>query len=228
MAVKFLFTIIFSEAKMNWFTSSFGSSIGKKLLMALTGLCFVLFLVVHLAGNLTLYGGGDLFNSYAEHLHSLGFLINISEFGLLFFALIHIITGTVLFLENLKARPVRYAVNKTGGGRTIGSFSMPYTGLFMLFFIITHLLNFHFVDKTNTTIYDIVTNAFSNPLYVMFYVASMVVVAIHISHGFWSLFQTIGFEHPKYTPLITGLSTVLSIVFGVGFGFIPIYISFIV
>ncbi|MDM8515470.1 succinate dehydrogenase cytochrome b subunit [Desulfobacterales bacterium HSG16] len=213
---------------MNWFTSSFGSSIGKKLLMALTGLCFVLFLVVHLAGNLTLYGGGDLFNSYAEHLHSLGFLINISEFGLLFFALIHIITGTFLFLENLKARPVRYAVNKTGGGRTIGSFSMPYTGLFMLIFIITHLLNFHFVDKTNTTIYDIVTNAFSNPLYVMFYVASMVVVAIHISHGFWSLFQTIGFEHPKYTPFITGLSTVLSIVFGVGFGFIPIYISFIV
>lgn len=210
---------------MNWISDTLGSSIGKKLLMAITGLGFIGFLTGHLGGNLTIYGGKDAFNSYAEHLHSLGILVNIAEIGLLLFAAIHITVGLYLFLQNRKARPVRYAVDKSAGGRTLGSVTMPYTGILMLLFIIFHLMNFHFVDKTHTTIFEIVSNKFADPFYVLFYVAAMIVVAVHVSHGFWSAFQTIGASHPKYMPILQFLGIAFSIIVGVGFGFIPIYIS---
>ena len=211
---------------MQWIVDFFGSSVGKKILMALTGFCFIGFLTGHLIGNLTLYGGRDAFNAYAEHLHALGPVITVTEIGLLTMAVIHVFTGLLLFLQNLKARPVRYVVNKNGGGRTISSRLMPYTGFVILLFLIYHLLQFHFVDKTFTTIYDIVSLAFANVLNMSFYIAAMVVVALHIRHGFWSLFQTLGANHPKYMPIIMGGSLVFSLVFGIGFGFLPVYVSF--
>jgi succinate dehydrogenase / fumarate reductase cytochrome b subunit len=211
---------------MHWITVFFGSSIGKKLLMAFTGLCFISFLSVHLAGNLTLYGGMNLFNAYADHLHALGPLILFAEWGLLILAVVHILTGTILFFQNLGARPNRYVVNKQAGGRTLSSITMPYTGFLILLFVIFHLLNFHFVDRTHTTIYQIVSTAFQHPLYVFLYIAAMIVVALHIRHGFWSLFQTFGANHPKYMPIVMAASIVLSFVFGIGFGFLPIYLSF--
>ena len=211
---------------MQWIVDFFGSSVGKKLLMALTGFCFIGFLTGHLIGNLTLYGGRDAFNAYAEHLHALGPVITAVELGLLTLAVIHVFTGMLLFLQNLKARPVRYVVNKSGGGRTISSRLMPYTGFAILLFLIYHLLQFHFVDKTFTTIYDIVSLAFANVLNITFYIAAMVVVALHIRHGFWSLFQTLGANHPKYMPIIMGASLVFSLIFGIGFGFLPVYVSF--
>ena len=211
---------------MQWFFDFFGSSVGKKLLMALTGFCFIGFLTGHLLGNLTLYGGRDAFNAYAEHLHALGPVITVAEWGLLTLAIIHVFTGLLLFLQNLKARPVRYVVNKNGGGRTISSTLMPYTGFAILMFLIYHLLQFHFVDKTFTTIYDIVSVAFGNVLNLSFYIAAMVVVALHVRHGFWSLFQTLGANHPKYMPIIMGGSLVFSLIFGIGFGFLPVYVSF--
>jgi len=212
---------------MNWLTDTFATSIGKKLMMAITGSCFCCFLLGHLAGNLTIYGGKDSFNAYAEHLHSLGLLINIAETGLLIFAAVHILTGLYLFYQNLKARPVRYIVNKRAGGRTIGSSTMPYTGFIILAFVIFHLNNFHFVDKTNTTISQIVSSAFSNPVYTAIYIIAMIVVAIHVSHGFWSAFQTIGANHVKYMPFIMMLSILFGLVIGIGFGFIPVYILLI-
>ena len=210
---------------MQWTVDFFGSSVGKKLLMALTGFCFVGFLTGHLIGNLTLYGGRDAFNAYAEHLHALGPVITAVELGLLTLAAIHIFTGMLLFLQNLKARPVRYVVNKNGGGRTISSRLLPYTGFALLVFLIYHMLQFHFVDKSFTTIYDIVSLAFANVLNITFYIAAMVVVALHIRHGFWSLFQTLGANHPKYMPIVMGASLVFSLIFGIGFGFLPVYVS---
>ncbi len=210
---------------MSWLINTFGTSVGKKLLMALSGLGFIGFLTGHLAGNLTLYKSKDAFNSYAAHLHSLGPLVTIAEIGLLTLAIIHVSFGLILFYQNFKARPVRYKMNKRAGGRTLGSGTMPYTGIFMLVFIIVHLINFHFVDKTNTTIYEIVSHAFDNPGYVIFYIAAMIVVAIHVSHGFWSAFQTLGANHPKYMPIIKGAGLIFSIIVGLGFGFIPVYIS---
>lgn len=213
---------------MNWFVKTLGSSVGKKLMMAITGLCFCGFLIAHLAGNLTLYAGKDAFIAYAEHLHSYGPLLTLAELGLLFLAVIHVVTGIVLFYQNLTARPVRYQINKSAGGRTLGSMTMPYTGIVLAIFVVVHLLNFHFVDKTDRSIFQIVTEAFSNPWYVFFYIVAMIVVAIHVSHGLWSAFQTLGANHDKYMPLIKGASIVFSFIIGAGFGFIPFYISIFV
>jgi succinate dehydrogenase / fumarate reductase cytochrome b subunit len=213
---------------MNWLTNTFGSSVGKKMMMAITGLFFCVFLVLHLAGNLTIYMGKDVFNSYAEHLHSLGPLLVLAEWGLLIFAVTHISTGLLLFYQNYKARPTRYAVNKRAGGRTLGSATMPYTGVILLLFVIYHLFNFHFVDKTHTTIFQIVSNAFAQPSYVLIYTCAMIIAAVHVSHGFWSAFQTLGANHPKYTPFLRGLSLVFSLIVGIGFGFIPVYVSLLV
>ena len=213
---------------MNWLTNTFGSSVGKKLMMAATGLFFCVFLVLHLAGNMTIYMGKDAFNSYAEHLHALGPLLVLAEWGLLIFAVIHISTGLFLFYQNFKARPTRYAVNKRAGGRTLGSATMPYTGVILLLFVVYHLFNFHFVDKTHTTIFQIVSTAFAQPSYVLIYTVAMIIAAVHVSHGFWSAFQTIGANHPKYTPFLRGLSLVFSLIVGIGFGFIPVYVSLLV
>jgi len=212
---------------MTWFVETLTSSIGKKLLMAVTGLCFCGFLTVHLAGNLTLYAGADTFNSYAKHLHSLGPFVLVFELGLLSLGLVHVLTGLTLFYQNWRARPVRYAVTKSAGGRTIGSGTMPYTGLLMLAFVVLHLINFHFVDKGDRTIYQIVNEAFASPAYVLIYVLAMIVVAIHVSHGFWSAFQSLGADHPKYLPLIRGAGLLFSLLMGAGFGLIPLYISFL-
>jgi len=213
---------------MNWFIDTVWTSIGKKMMMAITGFCFGGFLITHLAGNLTLYGGKDMFNAYAQHLHSYGPLLTVAELGLLFFAVVHILTGATLFYQNLKARPVRYSINKGAGGRTIGSRTMPYTGFFLLIFVIFHLLHFHFVDKTDRTIYQIIADAFSNPGYVILYIIAVIIAAIHVSHGLWSAFQTIGANHTKYMPFIRGVSIVVSLIIGIGFGFIPLYISLFV
>jgi len=209
---------------MSWLMRTFGSSIGKKLLMAITGLSFFGFLCMHLAGNLTLYKSGLAFNAYAQKLHSLGPILILFEFGLLAFAIIHVATGIILFIQNLKARSVPYKIDRPAGGRTYSSSFMPYTGFILLAFVIFHLLNFSFVDKGQRTIFEIVSGAFANPIYIIVYVFAMVVLALHIRHGFWSAFQTVGANHPRYMPAIMVLSIVVSLVFGFGFGLLPIYI----
>lgn len=209
---------------MHVLAETIGSSIGKKLLMALTGLCFVGFLAVHLAGNLSVYGGAEMFNSYVDHLHALGVLINIAEIGLLLAAAIHVVTGTLLVVQNFRARPSRYAVKKNAGGRTLGSATMPYTGFTILAFVIFHLDGFHFVGHTNQTVFDIMTGAFANPLVAVIYVAAVLVVALHIRHGFWSLFQTFGANHPVYMPIIQKIGIAFAVIVAAGFGLIPLYL----
>jgi succinate dehydrogenase / fumarate reductase cytochrome b subunit len=211
---------------MNWLVSTFVSSIGKKLIMAVTGLCFCGFLTTHLIGNLTLYGGKDFFLSYVEHLHAWGYLVTAAEWGLVFFALVHVGTGLLLFYQNWRARPVGYAVKKwTGaGGRTIGSATAPYTGILILIFVIVHLLAFRFVDKTTINDFIILTDTFAKIGYVLFYIAAVIIVAIHVSHGFWSGFQTLGLNHPKYMPFIRGVGIAFSLIVGVGFASIPVLV----
>jgi len=196
-------------------------------MMALTGISFCGFLLLHLAGNLTIFSGKDALVAYSEKLHALGPLLTLAEFGLLFLGLVHVLTGGVLFYENLTARPQKYAVKKNAGGRTIGSATMPYTGLMILTFVIVHLLNFHFVDRTDRTIFEIVAATFSKPGYVIGYIAAMIVAAVHVSHGFWSAFQTIGASHPKYFPLTRGAGILFSLLVAIGFGALPIYIAMI-
>ena len=195
--------------------------------MAFTGLIFCTFLISHLAGNLFIYAGKDAFNTYAERLHSLGPIIILSEIGLLFFGVVHVFIGIYLVFRNFRARPKRYLKKKSAGGRTIGSATMPYTGFLILLFIIVHLIDFHFVDKTDQTIYQIVLDTFSNPAYAIFYILSMVVVATHIDHGFWSVLQTLGVNNLEHMPLFRLISTTFSMIVGFGFGSIPIFITLI-
>ena len=101
------------------------------------------------------------------------------------------------------------------------------TGFFVFLFVVFHLINFHFTDKTRQTIYQIVSNAFADPVYVFVYIAAMITVAVHVSHGFWSAFQTVGANHPKYMPLIRGTAICFSLAIGIGFGFLPIYIFYV-
>ena len=203
------------------------SSIGKKLIMAITGLGFCIFLLSHLAGNLIIYAGNDAFNSYAERLHSLGPLIILAEMGLLFFGIVHISTGTYLFYQNVRARPGRYKKKKNAGGRSIGSSTMPYTGFLILIFIVFHLIDFHFVEKTDRSIYQIVLETFSNPGYTIFYILSIGVVAVHVDHGFWSLLQTLGINNLECMPVLRVISSATSLFVGIGFGSLPVFITLI-
>ncbi len=190
---------------MSWFRQTCTSSVGKKYIMAVTGFLLGGFLLVHAAGNSSIFWGRHAFNSYAEHLHSLGILLNVTEIGLAAIFLVHIYTGLTLFLQNRSARESRYAVQKSAGGRTWGSRTMPYTGLAILAFILLHLFNFHFTGQ-DKPIADIVGPTLNNPIYSIFYAAAMLVLGLHISHGFWSVFQSLGINHPKYDGFLRAVS----------------------
>ena len=201
--------------------SLYRSSVGKKSIMAASGLLLTLFIVTHLIGNSISFLGREAFNSYAERLHSLDVLIYFFELGLLILFLIHILTGVILYFENLGARPSRYSVDTSEGGRSWGSRTMPYTGLIILVFIIVHLMNFHFTDKS-VLIADLVRELLSKPGLAFFYIFSLIALALHLSHGFWSLFQSIGFNHKKYNQLLLKGALVFSILVGIIFTLIPV------
>jgi len=207
---------------LNRLLLTLSSSIGKKLIMAITGLGFCIFLISHLTGNLIIYAGNDAFNSYAERLHALGPLLILAEIGLLFLGVVHISTGVYLSYQNFRARPGRYKKKKNAGGRTIGSSTMPYTGFLILVFIVFHLIDFHFVEKADRSIYQIVLETFSSPGYTIFYILSMVVVATHIDHGLWSLLQTLGINNLEYMPILRMVSSAFSLFVGIGFGSLPV------
>ena len=211
---------------MNWICRTLSTSVGKKQLQAVTGLLFLLFLATHLLGNLSIYGGRAAFVAYAQHLHALGKLLLAAEVMLAAALIIHVILGLILFFENRSARPVKYTMDKSGGGRTFSSQTMPYTGLLILGFIGVHLSNFshHLVDQTNRTIFQITVEVFSHKGYLAFYLFSMVIVALHVRHGLWSAFQTVGANHPKYMPFIEKLSIVFAVIVGIGFGSLPLVI----
>ena len=201
--------------------SLYRSSVGKKSFMAASGLLLSLFILTHVIGNSISFWGREAYNSYAEKLHSLGGLIYLFEIVLLALFLIHIITGILLYFENLSARPSRYAVNASEGGRSWGSRTMPYTGVIILIFIIVHLLNFHFTDKS-IPISDMVRNLLSSPGLAIFYMVSLLAVALHLSHGAWSLFQSFGLNHDKYNQLLLKGSLIFSILVGTVFILIPL------
>jgi succinate dehydrogenase / fumarate reductase cytochrome b subunit len=206
---------------MGWIGSLYRSSVGKKSIMAASGLLLSLFLLTHLLGNSVSFFGREAYNAYAEKLHSLGALVYIFEAGLLTLFIIHILTGIILYLENLQARPSRYAVNTSEGGRSWGSRTMPYTGIIIFVFIMVHLLNFHFTDKSVSTA-DLVRELLSRPGLAIFYIFSLLAVALHLSHGTWSLFQSIGMNHDKYNLLLHKGALAFSILVGLVFILIPV------
>lgn len=220
---------------MSWVTKTLNSTLGRKLLMALTGLFLILFLVVHLAGNLQLLVGddGDSFNLYAHSMATNPLIRIVSIFNFLFIIL-HVVYSVLLTQYNKKARPVAYAVTNPSENSSWASRNMGILGTVVLIFILVHLRGFWYRLKFGTpasvTIegeeYDnafiIVEEAFKNPIYAGFYVVSMAFLAFHLSHGFASAFQTIGLNHKKYSPLIQKIGVGFSILVPVLFALIPI------
>jgi len=196
---------------MKWLWKTYSSSLGKKYTMALTGLLLGFFLLAHAAGNSSVFWGREAFNSYAEHLHALGILINIAEVGLLITFLLHSITAILLLVENRNCREKRYAVQKNAGGRSWGSQTMPYTGLIILAFLLLHLGNFHFVAH-NKPVFDIVFPVLSTPFYSACYALAMGALGLHLSHGLWSLCQTMGLNHSKYNFFLFSISRIATVV----------------
>jgi len=218
---------------MGWILKFANSSIGKKFVMAVTGLSLILFLIVHLAGNLTLYISEEAFNSYVSTLDIVKPLIRVVEVILALFFIFHIYNGFRLWYENKKAKSSKYKVNISSKNSTIFSRTMILSGSIVFIFLILHLSTLWFAFNfgehgENHSYYKIVVDWFSNPVYSMFYVFAMVLLGFHLNHGFQSTFQTFGWTHKKYTPFIEKLGTLYAIVMAVAFASIPIYFLFFI
>jgi succinate dehydrogenase / fumarate reductase cytochrome b subunit len=218
------------------------SSLGKKFLMGLSGLALFLFVAVHLSGNLILIlGTRTLYNEWTHSLESLGPLLYVIEAGLLGVFLLHIISGTSVWLDKRRARPTPYVKVANAGGpsrKTISSTSMIITGVVLLLFTIVHVRTFKYgpgiaegyVQVINglevRDLYRLVIETFSREGYVIFYVAVMVFLGFHLRHGFWSAFQSLGAMNPRLTPVSYGLGVLLAIMIGLGFIVLPVWIYF--
>ncbi|HIP82292.1 MAG TPA: succinate dehydrogenase cytochrome b subunit [Desulfocapsa sulfexigens] len=187
------------------------SSIGKKWIMACSGFCLILFLCSHAAGNATLFNSIPLFQAYADQLHSHPLIISVLSKALFLVFVIHTTTGVLLFLQNRKARSTGYKVQKRAVKYSQASRTMIFSGLFILLFVLAHTYVVSFGD--HATIGLTISYLFSSPLVVLFYITSFIVLAIHLSHGFWSMLQTFGVNHPRYNKLIRNLTYIVPIFF---------------
>lgn len=211
----------------------FCSSIGRKQLVAITGLALCGFLVGHLSGNFLLMVGSDAFNIYAHKLTSLGAGLYVIEAGLTLVFLIHLGLAVKLTLENKAARgKQKYALKKnTGRGTTFMSATMPYTGLVLLVFIILHLMSLKFGSYYETTVdgvvmrdlYRTTLEYFRNPLNAAWYVVAMLCAALHTAHGFSSAFQSLGLNHPKYYSKVKLLGYLYAVLIAGGFALLSVW-----
>ena len=205
-----------------WFIRFVTSSIGKKLIMGSTGFFLVFFLFTHAAGNATIYLGSDVFQSYADELHSHPLIVLVFSLVLLVIFVIHAALGAYLFLQNRRDPGTRYEVSTRVVKNPFASKTMPYTGLFILLFVIVHVFSFTFGPE-HIPISETVKTMLSGFFYGLFYIISFFILAVHLSHGFWSMLQTFGVNHPRYNVLISRLTYIIPVFFLVLFGGIPLY-----
>jgi len=225
---------------MNKPVGLFSSSLGRKVVMGLTGLFLCSFLIVHLAGNLALFKpmaeASEAFNRYTLFMTT-NPLIRISEIILFAGLVAHIVDAVMLTKANKKARPVQYAMDKKKSSWY--SRNMGMTGSLILIFIILHL-NSYFVkykfggvaeisydgDKMGD-MYSVVIDSFTDPIYSIIYIICITVLGLHLNHGFQSAFQSMGLNHPKYTPMIKKAGSIFAVLMTIGFLSFPIYFGFI-
>ena len=211
----------------------FSSSLGKKYLMALTGLFLCSFLVIHFLGNITLYTNPIQFNEYTRFMSS-NPIIRVMEIVLVVGFLTHIIDAIMLTRANKKAQPVKYAMDKKQSSWY--SRNMGLTGSVILAFLVLHLQSFWYGYKFGSPayatdsaglpikdMYTMVIEAFGEFWYSGLYVIAVTLLGIHLNHGFQSAFQSVGLRHKKYTPTIKMLGTAFSILISLGFISFPIY-----
>lgn len=181
---------------MGWLRNFLTSSIGKKAVMALTGLALGLFLVAHLAGLAQIFRGRAALTAHAAHLHSLAGLLHLTEIALMLLFLLHLGFGLRLYLDNLQAKPLGYAGAAPNGRRFWGAAAMPYSGLILLGFLTCHLASFRFNRATPTG--ELVATTLAQPATALFYLVALLALGLHLRHGLWSLCQSLGVSHPKY------------------------------
>ena len=231
---------------MSWLQHYIRSSIGKKQLMAITGIGLVGFLFAHLAGNLTIFAGRDAINSYAQSLVDLGPLLWVARGGLIFMVLLHIWAGITLAMHNRASRPVNYKRFKSNKSTFYGRL-MIWSGVLLLVYIGYHLAHFTLglvqpelhalVEQANGgvvvssfnerhDVYGMVVGGFQNAFIVALYVTAMLGLSMHVAHAIPSFFQTLGFSHPKYKDAIRVAGPAIAILMFIGYASIPLAVLF--
>jgi succinate dehydrogenase / fumarate reductase cytochrome b subunit len=215
-----------------WLIRAFSSSIGKKVVIAVTGLALCGFLIVHLGGNLLLYVGADKYNHYADTLHAQEHLLLVAEIGLLVLFVGHIWLAFSTKTANDAARPVDYAVqcSKMDGGPLSAPASsvMFGTGIMVFLFLLLHLSDFRFELRHGKEIEHVKPYAkaiilLRDEITFVVYIAGSAALGYHVLHGLESAFQTLGLNHARYTPIVKFLSLVFAITVAAGFGSFPLW-----
>jgi len=211
----------------------FSDSIGRKAVMAVSGLLMVLFVVGHMLGNLTIFAGPNGINAYAQHLHELAPLVWGTRIVMGVAVLLHLVLSIQITLENSAAKPDRYAVQNSLRA-TFASKNMIWSGVIIAAFVGYHLLHFTFRVTPNLAlgedamgrfdVYNMVVTALQGTLTALVYVVAMLSLFLHLSHGIQSSFQTLGLSNAKLLPRLGLAGTVVSGIFLVGFGAIPVAI----
>ncbi len=208
------------------------SSIGKKIIVAVTGLLLIAYVIGHLVGNLQIFLGRDRINEYAQFLHDLGPWLWVARLTLLAAFVAHIIVTIQLVVENRAARPHRYA-EKVPVRSTFASRTMALSGLLVLCFVIYHVLHFTvrvtnpglndlLTDTQHPNVYAVVVTGFQNPFVCLFYLLSVFLLCLHLSHGFSSFIQTLGLTTRGLAPRLALGGRVLAWAIFVGYASIPV------
>jgi succinate dehydrogenase / fumarate reductase cytochrome b subunit len=209
----------------------FSSSVGTKLVIGVTGFLLFLYLLIHIGGNLLVFFGPDVFNRYAYVMEEQNALLPLIELGLLAVVLIHVYKTVKMFFGNQAARPVAYAQKKGAGWTSRKSFAsstMIFSGLWLLVFMVLHTRAFRFapVIELPTGGRDLYTqemNVLKNPLTTVFYVLSMIVVGSHLWHGIASAVQSLGVNHPRWTPPLLTAGKVIAVLIAGSFIVIAVW-----
>jgi succinate dehydrogenase / fumarate reductase cytochrome b subunit len=219
---------------MNTMTRFYRSSLGKKYIMALTGLALFAFVIAHMAGNLQIFLGRDAINSYAAFLKSRPALLWSARAGLLLVAVLHVVVAIQLALQNRRARPVGNADKKVVGA-SLATRTVVIIGLIILAFIVYHLMHFTFgvVDPQYLTladpkdplrhdVYAMMVAGFSNIWVSLFYITSMGLLLLHLSHGVSSMFQSLGIRRKAFARGINEFAEIAALIIFIGNCSIPI------
>lgn len=211
------------------------STIGRKQIVGITGLLLCIFLLLHVSGNLIMFFSAKAYNLYGHAMTSNPF-IYVAELGLCVLFLGHMTQAIYLSVKNKLARPTAYVVVAKGEKKTpIVTQFMWQQGVIILVFVVLHLITFKYgtiymVDYNGVEVRDLfrlIVEVFQSPVYVAWYVVALIVLGLHLSHGFQSTFKTLGFNHPKYEPKIKLAGNLFTAFVAIGFIIQPLYVFFI-
>lgn len=203
----------------------YDSTAGQKAVMAVSGMVLFLFVIGHLLGNLNFFEGPEKMNAYGRLLRVEPPLLWAVRITLLVMVLLHIWSAILLGLRKLDARPQKY-VKRKAIASSYASRTMYWSGPIIAAFVIYHLLDFTFgvvnPGYQEGEVYGNIVRSFQHPAVSIFYIVAMGLLCLHLFHGAWSMFQTLGIGSPRYTPLLKRFAAVISIVIFLGFISIPL------